>query len=58
MKEENEREKKKTEEEKTAEKAKIKMLERRNKELEAEVAYLKKLDALIQEREKRESPKK
>jgi len=58
MKEETEREKKKTEEEKTAEKAKIKMLERRNKELEAEVAYLKKLDALIQEREKRESPKK
>lgn len=58
MEEESDKEKIIAEAERTAEKAKIKMLERRNKELEAEVAYLKKLNALVQEREKRESPKK
>ena len=47
-------------EEKTqsADKAKIKLLEKKNKELEAEVAYLKKLNALVRERKKRESKKK
>ena len=47
-------------EEKTqsADKAKMKLLEKKNKELEAEVAYLKKLNALVQERKKRESKKK
>ena len=42
----------------SADKAKIKLLEKKNKELEAEVAYLKKLNALVQERKKRESKKK
>ena len=47
-------------EEKTqsADKARIKLLEKKNKELEAEVAYLKKLNALVRERKKRESKKK
>ena len=39
-------------------KARIKLLEKKNRELEAEVAYLKKLNALVQERKKRESKKK
>lgn len=38
--------------------ARIRLLEKRNRELEAEVAYLKKLNALVQERKKRESKKK
>ena len=42
----------------SADKAKIKLLEKKNRELEAEVAYLKKLNALVQERKKRESKKK
>ena len=42
----------------SADKARIKLLEKKNKELEAEVAYLKKLNALVQERKKRESKKK
>ena len=42
----------------SADKAKIKLLENRNRELEAEVAYLKKLKALVQERKKREAKKK
>ena len=42
----------------SADKARIKLLEKKNKELEAEVAYLKKLNALVQERKKRESRKK
>ena len=42
----------------SADKAKIKLLEKKNKELEAEVSYLKKLKALVQERKKRESRKK
>jgi len=41
-----------------ADKARIKLLEKKNRELEAEVAYLKKLNALVQERKKRESKKK
>ena len=47
-------------EEKTqsADKARIRLLEKKNKELEAEVAYLKKLNALVRERKKRESKKK
>ena len=47
-------------EEKTqsADKARIKLLEKKNKELEAEVAYLKKLNALVRERKKHESKKK
>ena len=47
-------------EEKTqsADKARIRLLEKKNRELEAEVAYLKKLNALVQERKKRESKKK
>ena len=47
-------------EEKTqsADKAGIRLLEKKNKELEAEVAYLKKLNALVRERKKRESKKK
>jgi transposase len=39
-------------------KARMKLLEKKNRELEAEVAYLKKLNALVQERKKRESKKK
>ena len=39
-------------------KARIKLLEKKNRELETEVAYLKKLNALVQERKKRESKKK
>ncbi len=42
----------------SADKARIKLLEKKNRELEAEVAYLKKLNALVQERKKRESKKK
>lgn len=42
----------------SADKARIKLLEKKNKELEAEVAYLKKLNALVRERKKRESKKK
>lgn len=42
----------------SADQARIKLLEKKNKELEAEVAYLKKLNALVQERKKRESKKK
>lgn len=42
----------------SADKARIKLLEKKNKELEAEVAYLKKLNALVQERKKKESKKK
>ena len=42
----------------SADKARIKLLEKKNKELEAEVAYLKKLNALVRERKKRESRKK
>lgn len=42
----------------STDKAKIKLLEKKNKELEAEVAYLKKLNALVQERKKRQSRKK
>ncbi len=42
----------------STDKAKIKLLEKKNKELETEVAYLKKLNALVQERKKRESRKK
>ncbi|MCR4854804.1 MAG: helix-turn-helix domain-containing protein [Erysipelotrichaceae bacterium] len=42
----------------SADKARIRVLEKKNKELEAEVAYLKKLNALVQERKKRESKKK
>ncbi len=40
------------------EKARIRLLEKKNRELEAEIAYLKKLNALVQERKKRESKKK
>ncbi len=39
-------------------KVRIKLLEKKNRELEAEVAYLKKLNALVRERKKRESKKK
>lgn len=39
-------------------KTRIKVLEKKNRELEAEVAYLKKLNALVQERKKHESKKK
>ena len=42
----------------SADKARIKLLEKKNKELEAEVAYIKKLNALVRERKKRESKKK
>lgn len=42
----------------SSDQARIKFLEKKNKELEAEVAYLKKLNALVQERKKRESKKK
>lgn len=42
----------------SADMARIKLLEKRNRELEAEIAYLKKLNALVQERKKRESKKK
>ena len=42
----------------SADKARIKLLEKKNKELEAEVAYPKKLNALVRERKKRESKKK
>ena len=42
----------------SADKARIRLLEKKNKELEAEVAYLKKLNALVRERKKRESKKK
>ncbi len=42
----------------SADRARIRLLEKRNRELEAEVAYLKKLNALVQERKKRESKKK
>ena len=42
----------------SADAARIKLLEKKNKELEAEVAYLKKLNALVRERKKRESKKK
>lgn len=42
----------------SADRAKIRLLEKRNRELEAEVAYLKKLNALVQERKKRETKKK
>jgi transposase len=42
----------------SADKTRIKLLEKKNKELEAEVAYLKKLNALVRERKKRESKKK
>ena len=42
----------------SADKARIRLLEKKNRELEAEVAYLIKLNALVQERKKRESKKK
>ena len=42
----------------SADKARIKLLERKNRELEAEVAYLKKLNALVQERKKLQTMKK
>jgi len=42
----------------SADKDKIKILEKKNKELEAEVAYLKKLNALVRERKKLQTRKK
>ena len=41
----------------STDKARIRLLEKKNRELEAEIAYLKKLNALVQERKKRESKK-